>query len=94
MQDASAADLMGVLGWDLMHLNKNGFTFAPNAGGISGLVDETTFFHPIYSESVGVEKGLEKTLEGIVATQYIEIFATHSILPSISQASLLSTDLR
>lgn len=74
MQDAGKADLYGLLAWDLMHLNKNGFFFSPNAGGITGLVDETTFFNPIYTEAGDAEKGLEKVLEGIVATQYVEVY--------------------
>ncbi|CAN0468049.1 unnamed protein product, partial [Ectocarpus sp. 12 AP-2014] len=74
MQDADKADLYGVLAWDLMHLNKNGFSFSPNAGGISGLVDETSFFNPIYTDQGDMQQDLEKTLEGIVATQYVEMF--------------------
>ncbi|CAN0525226.1 unnamed protein product, partial [Ectocarpus sp. 12 AP-2014] len=73
MQDADKADLYGVLAWDLMHLNKNGFSFSPNAGGISGLVDETSFFNPIYTDQGDMQQDLEKTLEGIVATQYVEV---------------------
>ncbi|CAM9931894.1 unnamed protein product, partial [Ectocarpus sp. 13 AM-2016] len=73
-QDADKVDLMGVLTWDLMHLNKNGFSFAPNGGGLTGLVDETTFFNPIYKHEGGVVKEVEPTLEKIVATQYAEMF--------------------
>ncbi|CAN0437273.1 unnamed protein product, partial [Pylaiella littoralis] len=32
--DADKADLTGILTWDLMHLNKHGFNYSPNAGGI------------------------------------------------------------
>ena len=57
-----------------MHLSKHGFNFAPNAGGLTGLVDETTFFHPIYAEKAAATEGnLEKTLGRIVANQYVEV---------------------
>lgn len=84
MQDASAADLTGVLAWDLMHLNKNGFTFAPNAGGISGLVDETTFFNPVYEERGDEDMGLENILERVVASQYVEVIVVCSQAPRIT----------
>ncbi|CBJ33416.1 hypothetical protein Esi_0478_0016 [Ectocarpus siliculosus] len=62
-QDADKVDLMGVLTWDLMHLNKSGFSFTPNGGGFTGLVDETTFFNPIYKHEGGVVREVEPTLE-------------------------------
>ncbi|CAM9700634.1 unnamed protein product, partial [Hapterophycus canaliculatus] len=73
-QDADKATLTGVLAWDLMHLNKNGFSFAPNGGGLTGLVDTATFFNPIFNERCEEERGLKTTLEKIVATQYVEMF--------------------
>lgn len=64
---------MGVLTWDLMHLNKNGFSFKTNGGGFTGLVDETTFFNPIYHHEGGGVKEVEPTLEKVAATQYVEV---------------------
>lgn len=62
MQDADKADLFGAFAWDLVHLNKSGFSFATNADGISGLVAETTFFNPVYPEAGEEENGLEENL--------------------------------
>lgn len=45
--NAGRFDLSGILVWDLMHINGNGFTVHPNGGGISGLVDEHMFFNPV-----------------------------------------------
>ncbi|CAM9770889.1 unnamed protein product, partial [Hapterophycus canaliculatus] len=73
-QDLNQADLIGVLSWDLMHLSKNGFDFAPGAGGLQGLVDETTFFNPIYQGKADTDGDLEKQLERILATQYVEMY--------------------
>lgn len=68
------ADLLGIVTWDLMHLNKNGFKFSPNGAGISGLVDPELFFNPVYTSEVGGgDDGLEPTLVNIVATQYVEV---------------------
>lgn len=79
--DADKADLYGVLTWNLMHLSKHGFNFAPSAGGITGLVDETTFFHPMYAGKEAETGGdLEKTLGGIIATQYVEV-CSEGVLP-------------
>lgn len=65
---------MGVVTWDLMHLNKNGFKFSPHGAGISGLVDPELFFNPVYtSREGGGGEGLEPTLVNIVATQYVEV---------------------
>ncbi|CAN0308487.1 unnamed protein product, partial [Pylaiella littoralis] len=72
--DADKADLTGILTWDLMHLNKHGFNYSPNAGGITGLIDETTFFHPVYNEKNHEGEDLEKTIGRIVANQYVEMF--------------------
>ncbi|CAN0328809.1 unnamed protein product [Ectocarpus fasciculatus] len=73
-QDADKADLTGVLSWDLMHLSKNGFDFAPKEGGLTGLVDEATFFNPVYQGKVDEDGDLDKQLDKILATQYVEMF--------------------
>lgn len=72
-QDADPAELMGSLAWDCIHLNKNGFSFAPNGTGLTGLVDEATFFNPVYTEDGKEERDLEKTLDKIIATQHVEV---------------------
>ncbi|CAN0196102.1 unnamed protein product [Scytosiphon promiscuus] len=73
-QDVNQADLTGILSWDLMHLSKNGFDFAPGAGGLQGLVDETTFFNPIYQGRADTDGDLERQLDRILATQYVEMY--------------------
>ncbi|CAN0036200.1 unnamed protein product, partial [Hapterophycus canaliculatus] len=81
-QDLNQADLTGVLSWDLItvylqhlvHLSKNGFDFAPSAGGLQGLVDKTTFFNPIYQGKADTDGDFEKQLDKILATQYVEVF--------------------
>lgn len=90
MQDADKADLIGILTWDLMHLKKNGFSFAPNGGGLTGLVDPATFFHPIYREDGERELGLEKTLEKIVATQYVEVLQIIAYPQATSSGTTIS----
>lgn len=79
--DADKADLTGILTWDLMHLNKHGFNYSPNAGGITGLIDETTFFHPVYNEKNHEGEDLEKTIGRIVANQYVEVRNDVVLLP-------------
>lgn len=66
-------DLCGILVWDLMHLNTNGFRVCPNGGGIEGLVDRDSFFrHPLDAvQGVDEHITLEETLEEFVATQYL-----------------------
>ncbi|CAN0434916.1 unnamed protein product [Ectocarpus sp. 12 AP-2014] len=64
---------MGGLAWDCIHINKNGFTYAPNGAGLTGLVDEAMFFHPIFKENGEEETDLEKTLNKIIATQHVEV---------------------
>lgn len=64
---------MGVLTWDCMHLNKNGFTFDPKGGGFTGLLDPHTFFHPIRNEEGEKETDFEKVVENVIATQYLEV---------------------
>ncbi|CBJ31949.1 hypothetical protein Esi_0296_0009 [Ectocarpus siliculosus] len=71
-QDADKADLTGVLSWDLTHLSKNGFDFAPKEGGFTGLVDEATFFNPVYQRKVDEDGDLDKQLDKILATKYVE----------------------
>lgn len=68
-------DLCGILAWDLMHLNTNGFTVRPNGGGIQGLIDPTSFFrHPLFAlEGTDKDITLEETLDQYVATQYLEV---------------------
>ncbi|CAN0419042.1 unnamed protein product, partial [Ectocarpus sp. 13 AM-2016] len=63
---------MGGLAWDCIHINKNGFTYAPNGAGLTGLVDEAMFFHSIFKEKWEEETDLEKTLNKIIATQHVE----------------------
>lgn len=68
-------DLCGILVWDLMHLNTNGFTVRPNGGGIEGLLNPDSIFrHPLEAvRGVNKDISLEETLETYVATQYIEV---------------------
>ncbi|CAN0037104.1 unnamed protein product, partial [Pylaiella littoralis] len=75
VQDADAAELMGSLAFDCVHLNKNGLSYAPNGAGLTGLVDDTTFFNPIFAENGEEEPDLEKTLGKIIATQHVELRA-------------------
>ncbi|CAN0378132.1 unnamed protein product, partial [Pylaiella littoralis] len=74
VQDADAAELMGSLAFDCVHLNKNGLSYAPNGAGLTGLVDDTTFFNPIFAENGEDEPDLKKTLGKIIATQHVEMF--------------------
>ncbi|CAB1115479.1 unnamed protein product [Ectocarpus sp. CCAP 1310/34] len=69
-------DLCGILVWDLMHLNTNGFKVRPNGGGIQGLVDPDSILrHPLDGvKGVADNISLEETLETFVATQYLEVF--------------------
>lgn len=73
--NAGRFDLCGLLAWDLMHINGNGFTSRHAGGGISGLVDPFSFFsHPL-SAVDGIDESitLEDTLDKFVATQYLEV---------------------
>ncbi|CAN0313518.1 unnamed protein product, partial [Pylaiella littoralis] len=69
-------DLCGILVWDLMHLNTNGFKVRPNGGGIQGLVDPDSILrHPLDGvKGVAENISLEEILETFVATQYPEVF--------------------
>lgn len=71
-------DLSGILVWDLMHLNTNGFVVRPNGGGIQGLVDGDSILHHPLEAVRGVDKDitLEETLETFVATQHLEVGST------------------
>lgn len=76
-------DLCGILVWDLMHLNTNGFAVRPNGGGIEGLIDPDSILrHPLEAVQ-GVDKDitLEETLETYVATQYLEVM--HLVVISV-----------
>eukprot|EP00752_Nemacystus_decipiens_P018315 g16431.t1 len=80
-QDADPAELMGSVAWDYIHLNKNGFSFAPKGAGLNGLVDEATFFNPVYAEDGREEQDLEEALDKIIATQHVEMFFTSLAKP-------------
>lgn len=76
--NAGRFDLCGLLAWDLMHINGNGFTSRHGGGGISGLVDPFSYFsHPLWAVD-GIDESitLEDTLDKFVATQYLEVIST------------------
>ena len=68
---------MGIVAWDLMHVNRSGFNLLRGSGGISGCVDPHTFYNPVWSvEGKDDEQGLEETLESFSAKQYLEVTST------------------
>ena len=72
--DAPRFDLLGMIAWDLMHINKSAFNLLPNGGGISGCVDPHSMFNPMcHAEKKTADVGLEEALEKTVATQYLEV---------------------
>lgn len=73
------ADLVGVVTWDLVRLNRNGFRANPNGTGISGLVDANSFFNPECGapplDAGGSVRGddSEDILDRVFTTRYMEV---------------------
>ena len=76
-EDVDNTDLVGVVTWNLVRLNRNGFRANPNGTGISGLVDAKSFFNPECGASPQRGGGLDDDSGGILGsvamTQYMEV---------------------